>query len=211
MLQFFRKCEKARSFAQIVFHFVAFVLPTIDSRDSKDILLSFLGHKLIVNWILLDESSFYQAMGTLDEVDKKLVYFKIKMEIENYYMENYLRSAWLTSKVNASAYIGSRPDQIQSVSSNLEEFSKTVGLPSKQWQKVRLDHANDSSKIVVPGSCIICKLDKAVIVDVDNYLKSIPQAYGPDPVPIVSGRCSECGGYASGSIMQLEWFTCAWS
>lgn len=211
VLQFFRECEKKRNFERIVSHFVECVLPSIDTRDAKEILLSFLGHKQIVKWILFDKGSFCQAIEALDEVDKKLLLFEIKIEIENYYMENSLTSAWLVKKVNADAYIRIGLPQIESVSESLNEFSKTIGLSSKQWQKVRLENASDPSKIIVPGSCSICKSDKAVKVNVEDYLNSIPHAYGPYPSPFVSGACSECEGYASGDILHLKWFTCAWT
>jgi hypothetical protein len=211
VIQFFRESEKKRNFARIVSHFVECVLPSIDTRDAKDILLSFLGHKRIVNWILFDKDSFCQAIEALDEVDKKLLFFEIKIEIESYYMENSLTSAWLIRKVNADAYIRNGLPQVESVSESFNEFSKTVGISSKQWQKVRLENANDPSKIIAPGSCSNCKSDKAMEVNVEDYLNSIPHAYGPYPSLFVSGICSECGGYASGDILRLEWFTSAWT
>ena len=209
VLLFFRKCEKI--FGSIVSHYVNFVLPTIDSGESKDILLSFLGVKCIVNWVLFHKRYFYQALLTLDELDRINVMFEIKMEIENYYSENYLKTAFRVAKINSDGYVRAVPSQTENAGSRLEEFSKTIGLAPMFWQKVRMEHAKDVSKLIVPGSCIMCKSDKAVIVDFNNYLNSIQDAYGPDPSWIVSGRCSECGGYASGNIIQLKWFTCAWN
>jgi hypothetical protein len=211
VMEFFRNCEKAGRFGRIVSHFIKFVLPTACYQDAKDMFLAFLGHNRIVNWILLDEGSFYQAMKSLPVDDRRLVYFKMKTEIENYYSQNYLRASWLMSKVNANGIIKRELSQVESVSANLEEFSKTVGLPSKQWQKARLNHANNFSKVVVPGFCIKCKSDSATIVGIDKYLKSFKFRYGPYPSPNVSGSCSECGEYSSGHIMELDWFTCAWT
>jgi hypothetical protein len=170
IIQFFKQCKKTKSFGRIVSHFIEFVLPSIDTRDAKDILLSFLGHKHIVNWILLDESSFLRAIENLGKLDKKIIFFQIKMEIENYYLEKYRTTTWLISKINAGGYITSGLPSIESVSSNLEEFSKTVGLPNKQWLKTRLEYSNDFNRIVVPGYCPACKSEKATIIDINTLV-----------------------------------------
>ena len=84
----------------------------MEFRDASDIFLSFLGCKSIVNWILFDKRYFYQALLTLDENDRTNVMFKIKMEIENYYAENYLKNSWHIARINAEKYIMVLPPQI---------------------------------------------------------------------------------------------------
>ena len=214
IIQFFKQCKKTKSFDRIMSHFTGYVLPSIDTRDGKDILLSFLGHKHIVNWILLDEGSFLRAIKNLDKLDKKIIFFQIKTEIENYYLEKYRTTAWLIRKINAGGYITSGLPSIEfeSVSSNLEEFSKTVGLTNEQWLKTRLEYCNDFNRIVVPGYCLECKSEKATLIDVNIILNASPEdAYGPYPTSTVSGCCSDCGSYAGGDIINWNGIHCDWT
>jgi hypothetical protein len=49
-----------------------------------------MGVRHSLNWIILFPDSFLDTLQELDDETKKLVLFHFKMEIEEYYKENYL-------------------------------------------------------------------------------------------------------------------------
>jgi hypothetical protein len=170
-------------------------------------LVSFLGLRNLTNWILADEKAFLEVLNSLNSMDRKVVFFHLKMEIENYYTQNYFTREWKIHRANELDV------KLHTVIDQVDNFSRAVGIPANYWQKTRISRGNDYENVIVPSICEKCKKDTAFAVKVTEYLQSLVSAYRPYPSGIVSGTCLRCGEkYSAGAqVMTLPWYTSPWS
>jgi hypothetical protein len=70
--------------------FLRTILPRYRVENGRELLKSFLGIRHSLNWIILFPDSFLDTLQELDDETSKLVLFHFKIEIEEYYKENYL-------------------------------------------------------------------------------------------------------------------------
>lgn len=89
IIKFFKKEFEKGRFGFIIGFFIWPILPKYRVENGRDLLKLFLGLRHSLNWIIVSPDSF-DTLDELDEETKKLLLFHFKMEIEEYYKENYL-------------------------------------------------------------------------------------------------------------------------
>ncbi len=200
--KFLENCREKSLIVYIVGFFMDFILPSFAVKDGHDLLLLLLGIKHPLNWLLASPETFYQTLNELDEETKKIMLFEFKLEIEGYYVENYLAFEWGKSN--------SIQKTLQVIAAT--DFSGIVGIPGKEWQILRFKHSSNYSNVVIPGFCGSCKSEQPVLVDIYEYLATVIQAHRPYPSDLVSGDCPKCNtkyGVAAAAI-GLPWFHSPW-
>ena len=93
---------------------------------------------------------------------------------------------------------------------NEGELIYSGGIPSLYWEKKRIEHINTFSKVVVPSYCDKCNSQRAFIIQIEDYLKSVIAIYNPHPSMLVGGVCIECNYWLSSFVMRLPWGAAAW-
>jgi hypothetical protein len=133
---------------------------------------------------------------------KKIILFNCKMEVEEYYNQNYLKQSLPIAELNMKAARRAKIDIDTDRS-----YSSIITVPGKEWQMVRFNNAQDYSKVAVQGSCDICKSESSFLLDIFRYFDFILAAHRPYPSRLVSGNSTKCGRYpASGEVMSFTFY-----
>jgi hypothetical protein len=202
---FFRKCNERGVFTGIVGVFMSNILPRSLVMHGRDLLLLFLGIPNVLNWLLAEPKIFYETLKELDTETKKIILFNCKMEVEEYYNQNYLKQSLPIAELNKKAARQAKIDTDRS-------YSNIITIPGKEWQILRFNNIHDYSKVAVPGFCDVCKSESSFLVDIFRYFDFIIAAHRPYPSKLVSGKCTKCGNYpACGDVMSFQHFTSAWT
>ena len=82
VVKFFKECQIAGSFKRVVSHFTDYVLPNLNTRYAKDLLLTFIGNRHIVNWLLLDNKSFHWSLSLWMILTKNCYYSKLRLRLK---------------------------------------------------------------------------------------------------------------------------------
>ncbi len=90
IIRFFKKEFERGRFAIIIDFFLRTILPRYRVENGRELLKLFLGVRHSLNWIIPFPDSFLDTLHELDDETKKMVLFHFKLEIEEYYKENYL-------------------------------------------------------------------------------------------------------------------------
>ena len=207
---FFDRCKKRGTFNSIVSYFLESIMTNSTITDGYHLLRLFLGQSHSLNWILADCESFIEALNSLDENIRKIVLFEIKMEVEEYYNNNYLTEDWQYSKMIDDIYKNSR---VIAQDIHYQGLLNIVGIPGKKWQLMRFNNISNHSNVVVPGFCSGCNKEQPFLVHVYKYFNRIIAAHRPYPFNGISQDCDGCGK-ALGStcrVIQLPWFLSPWS
>jgi hypothetical protein len=171
----------------------------------------FLGLRHSLNWIILFPDSFLDTLNELDAETKKMVLFHFKLEIEEYYKENYLveelrimefnNSYWKKKELRANNIIGER-----------EDYSKLIAIPGKEWYLTRYNNISDYSKVTIPAFCSRCRTEGAFLYGTLRYLDCIISFYIRHSPTGVYGKCNKCNDkYGLGAtVMLLPHFTTVW-
>jgi hypothetical protein len=204
---FFKKCDERGVFTYLIRFFMSNILPRSLVTHGRDLLLLFLGIPNVLNWLLAEPEIFNETLNELDKETKKIILFNCKMEVEEYYNQNYLKQSLPIAEINMKAARRAKIDIDTDRS-----YSSIITVPGKEWQMVRFNSAQDYSKVAVPGSCDICKSESSFLVDIFRYFDFILVAHRPYPSRLVSGNCTKCGRYpASGEVMSFQRFTSPWA
>jgi hypothetical protein len=205
--RFFRKCDEKGVFDRIVSFYLNKILSKTTINTDRDLLLLVLGLKHTLNWLLAEPQIFCETLKELDEDTKHLVLFHFKMEIEDYYNENYLKWSMLVTRININAAQSLR--EFPNISYN---YLHSIPAPGREWQVTRFHNLHDYSNVTLPGFCDECKSERPFVVDVFTYFDYIISAYGPYPTVLVLGNCTKCNKYtASTDIMRFPHFGAAWT
>jgi len=143
-------------------------------------------------------------LDTLQEWDdetRKLVLFHFKMEIEEYYKENYLLEELRIMEFHNS---------YQKIR---EDYSKLIAIPGKEWHLMRFNNISDYSTVTIPAFCSSCRKEGAFLYDIRSYLDCIIYFYiRHDPGGRPYGKCNKCNNDfgLSAHVMLLPHFTTAW-
>jgi hypothetical protein len=209
--KFLAKCKQKGTFPHIIHYFMNAVLPWSKISNGRELLRLFLGLSHSLNWILADTDIFYESLYELDEETKKITLFQFKMEIEEYYNNNYLTDGWEVAKINQEIMRKTFPE-IMSLDNINNNYSNVTIIPGKKWEIMRFNNISDYSKVTIPGFCNVCNSDQPFLLDTFEYLNDIVGAHSPYPSGVVSGDCSECGKkFGVGTrVMQFPWFIGAW-
>jgi hypothetical protein len=191
--RFFKKCNEKGSLIGIIGFFMEAILPRYNITTGRDLLVLFLGLHHPLNWILASPQIFCETLTELDEEAKKLLLYEFKMQIEEYYNQNYLR--W----------------DLPALESNTKDsYSDTITVPGKEWQLVRFNNISDHSKVTVPAYCEACKSNRSFLVDIFIYLNEIIGAHRPNQSVMTGGDCSKCANSITTHVMRLPHFIAAW-
>lgn len=199
---FFTICNENGIFALIINHFVRRILKGSKVHTPKDLLLLFLGIRHSLNWLVIHPIIFNETLNKLDAGSKKIMYFQFKMEIEEYYYENYLLEEWKRRRLLKNLW----------PSNYLTDFSDIVAIPGKDWQLMRHENIHDELIVTIPGYCNECKSDRPFLFKTENYLEHLILAHRADPVDTIGGDCTVCGNKYSifANVMKLPWFLDIW-
>jgi hypothetical protein len=209
--KFLAKCKQKGTFPHIIHYFMNAVLPWSKVNNGRELLRLFLGLSHSLNWILADPDAFYDSLNELDEETKRITLFQFKMEIEEYYNNNYLIDGWEVGKINQEIMKKIVPE-ITSLDKINNNYSNVTIIPGKKWEIMRFNNISDYSKVTIPGYCAVCNSDQPFLLDTIEYLNDIVGAHRPYPSGVVLGDCSECGKqYGTGTrVMRFPWFIGAW-
>jgi hypothetical protein len=209
--EFLNELLQTNKMHHIIKHFTDRIL-RFEINSASDFLSHLLGIKYLINWFVVDEKTSFKIFRNLKEEQKRIILAHLKNEIEYNYQENYLnyiaRDYDLSSK-KSKPYL--KRISIPLVThTNKGDLIYSGGIPSLYWEKKRIEHINSFSKVVVPSYCDKCNSQKAFIIQIEDYLKSIIAAYGPHPSMLVGGVCMECNNWLSSFVMRLPWGSAAW-
>lgn len=205
IIRFFKKEFEGGQFAVIVDFFLRTILPRYRVENGRELLKLFLGVRHSLNWIIPFPDSFLDTLHELDAETKKMVLFHFKLEIEEYYKENYLVEELRIMEFNNSVTwnkIGER-----------EDYSKLIAIPGKESHLTRFNNISDYSTVTIPGFCSRCRTEGAFLYDTRRYLDSIISFYiRHDPGGYPYGKCSKCNNNygLSAHVMWLPHFTTVW-
>jgi hypothetical protein len=167
---------------------MSLTLPHSKASSGGDLLSLFLGLRQIVNWILAAPQLFRETIYELDKETRRLILFKLKMEIEEYYNENH----HLSEESLIFEQVGI--EQLQKLKiKEKQEYHYIITVPGREWQEMRLNYISDYSKVTLPGFCESCRSERPFLVDVFRYIDYIISAHGPYPSRGISGNCNICG------------------
>lgn len=176
IIRFFKKEFEGGRFAVIVDFFSRTILPRYRVENGRELLKLFLGFRHSLNWIILFPDSFLDTLHELDAETKKMVLFHFKLEIEEYYKENYLveelrimefnNSYWKKKELRANNIIGER-----------EDYSKLIAIPGKEWYLTRFNNISNYSTVTIPAFCSRCRTEGALLYDTLRYLDCIISFY----------------------------------
>jgi hypothetical protein len=207
---FFDKCMNKGTFDFVVSYFLQSIMPNSRITDGYHLLRLFFGQSHSLNWILADCESFIETLTNLDENIRKIVLLEIKMEVEEYYNNNYLTEEWQYSKMIDDIH---KNNKVIARDIHYRGFLNIVGIPGKKWQSMKFNNISNYSNVVVPGFCSGCNKEQPFLVNVYEYFNRIVAAHKPNPFNGISQDCDECGK-ALGStcrVIQLPWFLSPWS
>jgi len=131
-----------------------------------------LGVRHSLNWIILFPDSFLDTIQELDDETKKLILFHFKMEIEEYYKENYLVEELKIMEFHNEYARRERKGRkiidipgvisiIPPIIGEREDYSKLIAIPGKEWHLMRFNNISDYSTVTIPGFCIRCNTEGA--------------------------------------------------
>ena len=201
IIRFFKREFERGQFHIVIDFFVRTILPRYQVENGRELLKLFLGIRHSLNWIILFPDSFLDTLQQLDDETKKQVLFHFKMEIEEYYKENYLLEELRIMEFHNS-YRKIR-----------EDYSKLIAIPGKEWHLMRFNNISDYSTVTIPGFCSRCNTEGAFLFDTRRYLDSIISFYiRHDPSGYPYGKCNKCNNDfgLSAHVMWLPHFTTAW-
>jgi hypothetical protein len=187
VFEFFKRCNDKKYFGSIISHFMRIVLPRSRTNNGKELMVLFFGLKNIINWVLADEEAFWGVLNNLSGRNRKIVFFHLKMEIENYYSQNFFTKEWIVHRANNFDVA------FHTVIDRGDNFSRAVGIPTDYWEETRIERGDDYEDAIVPSICEKCKRDTAFAVKITKYLESLVCAYRPYPSGVISGDCLRCG------------------
>lgn len=214
---FFRKCVEKGFFGIVINYFLTKILKSKKIDDGQELLRLFLGLDNCINWIHADSEAFLQTINELDSKSRRMVLFRLKTEIEEYYEKHYLTQEWymyklvreITSNVaKTNPSLGLSPNEWFTYQNSPYKDRLMVGIPGKKWQEMRYDHCSEYTNLVLPGICTNCHKDEPFLINIFNYFDCMVSSKGPYPNDAVSGNCSNCGKmYSTGCrIIQMPFY-----
>jgi len=141
--KFFNKCREKGTLKRILFNFIYSGMPNSKIQSGQEFLRLFLGLDHSVNWILADHASFLETINELDEETRQIVLSQFKMEIEEYYNNNYLTQEHKLGKLISiittnilSKKCGNQKYAESFADNQAYDFRNIVAIPGKQWQSL---------------------------------------------------------------------------
>ena len=209
--EYFNELLQTNKIHHIIKHFTDRIL-RFEINSASDFLSHLLGIKYLINWFVVDSKTSFKIFRNLKEEQRKIFLAHLKNEIEYYYQENFLnyigRDYDLSSK-KSKPYLKRLSIPLVTHKNN-GNLIYSGGIPSLYWETKRIEHINTFSKVVVPSYCDKCNSQRAFIIQIEDYLKSIIAVYGPHPSMLVGGICMECNNWLSSFVMRLPWGSAAW-
>jgi len=159
IIRFFKKEFERVRFHIIVEFFLNTILPKYRVENGRELLKLFFGVRHSLNWIILFPDSFLDTIQELDDETKKLVLFHFKMEIEEYYKENYLvEELRIMEFHNEYARREKKGRKIIDIPGGIaiipptigerEDYSKLIAIPGKEWHLMRFNNISDYSRFL---------------------------------------------------------------
>jgi hypothetical protein len=199
--RFFKKCDKTGVYDKVILYFIEVILPNSQIYNGRDLLKTFLGITNICNWILPFPDIFLSTMEESEETEKMMVLFRIKMDIEEHYNQNYLREEIDILEFNIGV-------------TNLKEIkgerdrANFISVPGKEWESVRYHNARSVLLIAIPAFCGTCKSDRVFLIDTFSYLDNFRQRHlnGSGLSRSIGGKCTKCDSYIVGGLMRFPYY-----
>jgi hypothetical protein len=158
IIRFFKKEFEGGQFAVIVDFFLRTILPRYRVENGRELLKLFLGVRHSLNWIIPFPDSFLDTLHELDAETKKMVLFHFKLEIEEYYKENYLVEELRIMEFN------------NSLRRERQDYSKLIAIPGKEWHLRRFNNISDYSTVTIPGFCSRCRTEGSFLYETESVL-----------------------------------------
>ena len=178
----FQKCNESGRLSEVFTCFVQTFLATgstLEVYDGLGLMRIFLGLEHLVVWLrLAGYRTFCDTVLELNEETKKILFFQLKLEIEQHY------------ELDHSLARGG-PDLVRE-SQGLQ--CSDLVAPSEEWEVRRISNINDYLKVTVPGSCYKCNSERVLQVDIENYIKIATTSRS---LRSKIGKCVSCGGTVS--------------
>lgn len=199
--RFFRKCNENGVYDKIILYFSEVILPNSQIYNGRDLLKLFLGTTNICNWILPFPDIFLSILEECEQVEKNMVLFRIKMDIEEYYNQNYLREEIDIIEFNMGV------TKLKDITEERDQ-ANFISVPGKEWENVRYHSAGNVLLVAVPAFCSTCKSDRVFLIDIFCYLNNFRQQYlkSADFSRSIGGNCIKCGSYIVGGLIQFPYY-----
>jgi hypothetical protein len=159
---FFRKCFNNNLFVDLIDIFYYVYLRFIKVNKGQELLRLFTKINYPLQWIFVHPDLFMETLDEIDEETKKLILFKFKMEIEEYYDLYYL-----VSHPRRHAY-----SELHSDDSYYEHNMAISGI---EWQSLRFNNIHNHLVVTIPGLCLKCKSEQPFIMDINDYLNNFKE------------------------------------
>ncbi len=201
--RFFNKEFERGRFGFIIDFFVRTIVPQYRVENGRDLLKLFLGLRHSLNWIIVSPDTFFDTLYELDEETKKLALFHFKMEIEEYYKENYLVEELRIMEFHV---------RNRKIIAQRDDYSKLISVPGREWHLIRFNNISDYSTVTIPAFCGRCRTEGVFLYDTKRYLDCVIASYVRHSAAGVYGRCNKCSNdYGlSALVIRLPHFVTVW-
>jgi len=174
--KFFHTCNEKGVLRDAIRLLMQDMLTSLNVDNGRDVLLFFLGLRNSLKWILGNSQIFHETLKQLDKDTRRIILFQLKLEIEDYYNGNF--------KLGTG---------IKHPSGDLEAHN-SVAIPGEEWQLMRFTNIGNYTKVIIPGFCSKCRLERSVAFDIKKYLDTVTSSFKSNPFHIMIGKCTDCRG-----------------
>ena len=159
---FFKKCFDNNLFADIIDRFYYSYLRHIKINKGQELIRLFTKVNHPLQWIFVYPNIFIDILSEIDNETKKMLLFKFKMEIEEYYDLYYL-----ASYPQRQTY-----SELHSLDSYYEY---NMAIPGTEWQLLRFNNIHNHLVVTIPGICLKCKIEQPFVNDINDYLNNLKE------------------------------------
>lgn len=176
---FFKKCFDNNLFADIIDIFYYSYLRHIKINKGQELIRLFTKVNHPLQWIFAYPNLFIDTLSEIDNETKKMLLFKFKMEIEEYYDLYYL-----ASYPRRQTY-----SELHSLDSYYEH---TMAIPGTEWQLLRFNNIHNHLVVTIPGICLKCKSESPFIMDIEDYFDNLKELSNDFRRENILLSCSKC-------------------
>ena len=180
LYKFLKRCFDNNLFGDIIDMFYYICLRQIKVNKGQELLRLFTKVNHPLHWMFVYPNLFMKALNELDNETRKMIFFKFKMEIEEYYDLYYLASY-------------PRRQTYSELHSSDSYYEYNMAIAGKEWQSLRFANIHNHLIVTIPGRCLECKSESPFVMDIYNYLDNLKEFSNGDlHRENIHSACAKC-------------------
>ena len=177
---FFKKCFDNNLFADIIDRFYYICLRHIKINKGQELIRLFTKVNHPLQWLFAYPNLFIESLNEMDNETRKMILFKFKMEIEEYYDLYYLASY-------------PRRQTYSELHSSDSYYEYNMAITGNEWQSLRFTNINNHLVVSIPGLCLTCKSEQPFVMDIEDYLDTLKEfSNGDSHLENIVSSCAKC-------------------